>query len=102
MANCNPLQRLLKLTADRFAVFPQMFPVDVAILPLASRFKQSLLLRQQNRSHLGTIPGVLSDGGEIVNQMCSAELPLLQGEVVLVREAFVRLTPEALQRIKFR
>jgi hypothetical protein len=77
----------LEVLADRPAVQLQRWPVDRAVLPLVPLHKKLLLQRQQLQADLATDALAFGDGGQITDQMRPAQLALLDGQVVVGREA---------------
>ena len=83
----HPLQRGFKEVADRPAALLDLIPIDRAVLPLVPLNKQLLLQGQQLQANLATDALAFGDGAQITDQMRPAQLPLLNGEVVVSREA---------------
>ena len=77
----------LEVLAERPATQLQRWPINRAVLPLVPLNKQLLLQRQKLQADFATDALTFSDGAQITDQMRPAQLPLLNGEVVVSREA---------------
>ena len=75
------------------AALLQGVPVDRSVLVAVPVVKQLLLQAEQLRSKFSTGAGAFSDGGEVADQVRPAQLALLNGQVVVGREAIAHVNP---------
>jgi hypothetical protein len=75
------------------AALLQGVPVDRSVLVAVPVVKQLLLQAEQLRSKFSTGAGAFSDGGEVADQVRPAQLALLNGQVVVGREAIAHHNP---------
>jgi len=83
----HPLKCALEVLANRPAALLQLIPVDCSVFVAMPVAKQLLLQGQQLRSDFTAGALTFSDGRQIADQVRPAQLTLLQGEIVVDREA---------------